>query len=77
MSRVKLTNGRIRDFNTNKGQSFLWDTDVPGLAVRATAGGIRKPEGNKAYILIELNNCLSMLSLHLLTAENMRSGGST
>lgn len=50
MSRVKLTNGRIRDFNTNKGQSFLWDTDVPGLAVRATAGGIRKPEGNKAYI---------------------------
>ena len=50
MARIKLTAGRIRNFSTNKGQSFLWDSDVPGLAVRATAPGKRNPEGGKAYI---------------------------
>jgi integrase len=46
MSRVKLTAGRVRDFSCEPGkaQSFLWDTEAPGLAVRATAGGA------KAYI---------------------------
>ena len=45
MPRIKLTAGRIRDFDrpTDKAQAFLWDTEVPGLAVRATAGA-------KAYI---------------------------
>lgn len=43
MARVKLTAGRIADFSTDKGQAFLWDTEAPGLAVRATAGA-------KAYI---------------------------
>lgn len=38
MSRVKLTTGRIRDFTAEIGQSFLWDSEAPGLAVRATAG---------------------------------------
>lgn len=40
MARTKLTAGRIRDFAcpTDKAQSFLWDTEAPGLAVRATAG---------------------------------------
>ena len=44
--RVKLTAGRVRDFSCEPGkpQSFLWDTDAPGLAVRATANG------SKAYI---------------------------
>lgn len=43
MARVKLTAGRIRDFTceTGKPQSFLWDTDAPGLAVRATANGAK------------------------------------
>lgn len=50
MARIKLTAGRIRDFATDKGQSFLWDSDVPGLAVRATAPGKRNPDGGKAYI---------------------------
>lgn len=50
MARVKLTAGRIRDFTADKGQAFLWDSDTPGLAVRATAAGKRKPEGSKAYI---------------------------
>jgi integrase len=38
MARVKLTAGRIRDFRTQEGQkqSFLWDTEAPWLAVRAT-----------------------------------------
>lgn len=46
MGRVKLTAGRIRDFACESGrqQSFFWDTDAPGLAVRATASG------SKAYI---------------------------
>ena len=40
MARVKLTAGRIRDFGPpdGKAQAFLWDSDAPGLAVRATAG---------------------------------------
>ena len=35
MARINLTAGRIRDFSTDKGQAFLWDSDTPGLAVRA------------------------------------------
>lgn len=40
MARVKLTAGRIRDFECPEGsaQAFLWDADAPGLAVRATPG---------------------------------------
>ncbi len=43
MARVKLTAGRVRDFSCESGkpQSFLWDSDVPGLAVRATANGAK------------------------------------
>jgi len=43
MGRIKLTAGRVRDFTceTGKPQSFLWDTDAPGLAVRATAAGAK------------------------------------
>ena len=40
MARNKLTAGRIRDFEcpTGTAQAFLWDTEAPGLAVRATPG---------------------------------------
>ena len=40
MARIKLTAGRIRDFTcpTDKAQAFLWDTEAPGLALRATPG---------------------------------------
>lgn len=40
MARVKLTAGRIRDFGRrpDQQQSFLWDTEAPRLAVRATQG---------------------------------------
>ena len=40
MARVKLTAGRVRDFTVrpDQQQSFLWDTEAPWLAVRATAG---------------------------------------
>lgn len=39
MARVKFTVGRITDFSCQeKQQAFLWDADVPGLGVRATAG---------------------------------------
>ncbi len=39
MARIKLTAGRIRDFTTDKAQAFLWDSEAPGLAVRATPTG--------------------------------------
>lgn len=39
MARINLTAGRIRDFAADKPQAFLWDTEAPGLAVRATASG--------------------------------------
>lgn len=43
MGRIKLTAGRVRDFACEPGkpQAFLWDTDAPGLAVRATAAGAK------------------------------------
>lgn len=45
MARIKLTAGRVNDFICTAGtQSFLWDTESPGLAVRATIGG------SKSYI---------------------------
>lgn len=44
MAKVKLTAGRIEDFQcaSGKAQAFLWCTEVYGLAVRATAGSTRK-----------------------------------
>ena len=40
MQRARLTPGRIDSFTCSEGtkQIFLWDTDAPRLAVRATAG---------------------------------------
>jgi integrase len=56
MARVKLTAGLISDFSCkpckpgDPVQVFLWDSGAPGLAVRATAPGVRNPAGGKAYI---------------------------
>ncbi len=46
VSRVRLTAGRVDAFNcpANKPQVFLWDTDTPALALRAT------PTGRKTYV---------------------------
>lgn len=45
MAKVKLTAGRVSEFACAGGeQAFLWDTEAPGLAVRATKNGA------KAYI---------------------------
>lgn len=46
MAKVKLTAGRVDGFQCEPGksQSFLWDTDAPGLGLRVTASGA------KAYI---------------------------
>jgi len=51
MARVKLTAGRVRDFTVrpDQQQSFLWDTEAPWLAVRATVGA-------KVYIFQSLVN---------------------
>lgn len=50
--RVRLTSGRLAEFKHEGGgsQSFLWDTDVSGLAVRATPATPRRPIGTKAFI---------------------------
>ncbi len=44
MAKVKLTTGRISNFECKEGilQSFLWCEEVPGLGIRATAGSSRK-----------------------------------
>jgi integrase len=46
MARVKFTAARVRDFvcESGKQQSFLWDSEAVGLALRGTA------KGAKAYI---------------------------
>lgn len=45
-SRVRLTAGRVADFTCppEKSQAFLWDTETPALALRAT------PTGRKTYV---------------------------
>jgi integrase len=50
--RVKLTPGRIASFSCppDKAQAFLWDSEVPGFAIRATPPGKRAPNGTRAYI---------------------------
>lgn len=50
--RVKLTPGRIASFSCppDKAQAFLWDSEVPGFAVRATPPGKRTPNGSRAFI---------------------------
>ena len=43
MAKVNLTAGRVRDYTCAEGanQSFLWDSDTPGLGVRATTNGAK------------------------------------
>lgn len=50
--RSKLTPARINAFTcpAERAQAFLWDSEVPGLAVRATPGGKNTPTGKRAYI---------------------------
>lgn len=50
MARIKITAGRLRDFTTDKAQAFLWDSDAPGLAIRATPPSKTNPAGLKAFI---------------------------
>ena len=41
--RVRFTAGRVAGFScpSDKSQAFLWDSDTPGLALRATRGGAK------------------------------------
>lgn len=43
MARIRFTAGRVAGFKCDEGksQSFLWSSDVPGLAIRATANGAK------------------------------------
>jgi integrase len=43
MARVNFTAGRINSYRCPRGkqQAFLWDTDAPGLALRATENGAK------------------------------------
>lgn len=62
MAGVRLTAGRIRDFECpqNKQQVFLWDSVAPGLGVRATAGAkvfIFQGRLNGKTIRIKIGDC--------------------
>lgn len=62
MARVKFTAGRVRDFECpiDKAQAFLWDSEVPGLGVRATAGAkvyIFQARLNGKTIRIKIGDC--------------------
>src|SRR5450830_216871 len=43
MAKINFTAGRISDFEceVGKSQSFLWDSDAPGLGLRATSSGAK------------------------------------
>ena len=53
MAKVNLTPGRISALKCESGQSFLWDSDTPGLGVRATPGSKKgdKKDDKKAFIV--------------------------
>jgi integrase len=63
-NRVRLTAGRVDAFTcpTGKPQAFLWDTDTPTLALRAT------PTGRKTYIFeSRLNGATIRINIGTLT----------
>lgn len=43
MAKIKFTNGRVDAFRceSGKSQSFLWDSEAPGLGLRVTANGAK------------------------------------
>ncbi len=68
MARIRFTAGRVAGFKCDEGksQSFLWSSDVPGLAIRATANGA------KSYIFQAKLNSRSLR----VTIGDTKSGGS-
>lgn len=64
-SRVRLTAGRVASFvcPPGKSQAFLWDTDTPTLALRAT------PTGRKTYVFeSRLNGSTLRINIGTLAA---------
>ena len=64
-SRVRLTAGRVESFTCppGKSQAFLWDTDTPTLALRAT------PTGRKTYVFeSRLNGSTLRINIGTLAA---------
>ncbi|WP_127807135.1 integrase family protein [Hydrogenophaga sp. NH-16] len=64
-SRVRLTAGRVEAFTCppGKSQAFLWDTDTPTLALRAT------PTGRKTYVFeSRLNGATLRINIGTLAA---------
>lgn len=64
-SRVRLTAGRVASFTCplGKSQAFLWDTDTPTLALRAT------PSGRKTYVFeSRLNGATLRINIGTLAA---------
>jgi integrase len=64
-TRVRLTAGRVEVFAcpTGKSQAFLWDTEAPTLALRAT------PTGRKTYVFeSRLNGATLRLNIGTLAA---------
>jgi integrase len=64
LSRVRLTAGRVEEFAcpAGKPQAFLWDTETPTLALRAT------PSGRKTYVFeSRLNGATIRMTIGTLT----------
>ena len=70
MAKINLTPGRIAALKCESGQSFLWDSDTPGLGVRATPGG------KKAFIVQSRYNGkvirITLKDIGAMTLENAR-----
>ena len=65
-NRVRLTAGRVEAFvcQPGKSQGFLWDTDTPTLALRAT------PTGRKTYVFeSRLNGATLRITIGTLAAS--------
>lgn len=65
LNRARLTAGRVADFTCppDKAQAFLWDTDAPTLALRAT------PTGRKTYVFeSRLNGSTIRINIGTLAA---------
>ena len=68
-NRVNLTAGRVDAFTCPqiKAQAFLWDTDTPTLALRAT------PTGRKTYVFeARLNGSTLRITIGTLVGPRWR-----
>jgi integrase len=74
-TKVKLTAGRVSDYRCppDKKQAFLWDTHVPGLALRATMGGSRAYVFERRFNGRTLRMTIGSTTAHTLDQARLRA----